>query len=284
MNTFSFNRFFKTLNWYVRVNMKSLLMWTISSAVGVFLGEVFMITMGAFRGAQEMTNAFSSIGAFAFIIVMLIMVATVASKLNKKGMREAFLMLPANNLEKYLTLVVFSSVICVICIFAAMAAGDTLRMGVMWLMGNWWESALPDLIKSLTIDFNSGSTITYTTSFVVMRGLSIITIIAWIHSLFLLGGTLLRKYAFVASGLSMLLSIWLYVWMYKTLDLNTNHVVEKFVEDGVQHTVLSAGQLYYITVLVTTLLAVFNYRAAFRIFKGYQLITNKWTNFDILKR
>ena len=284
MNNFSINRFWKTLSWYTRVNMQRLLMWTIGTAVVVFFGELLMIRMSNFLHSGEMVVVFSAMGCAAFIVVLLLMVASITSEINKKGKREAFLMLPANNLEKYLTLVVFSSVICVICIFAAMAAGDTLRMGVMWLIGNWWESALPDLIKSLTIDFNSGSTITYTTSFVVMRGLSIITIIAWIHSLFLLGGTLLRKYAFVASGLAMLLSIRLYAWMYWTLDLNTNHVVEEFVEDGVQHAVLSAGQLYYITVLVTTLLAVFNYRAAFRIFKGYQLITNKWTNYDILKR
>ena len=284
MNNFSINRFWKTLSWYTRVNMQRLLMWTIGTAVVVFFGELLMIWMSNFLHSGEMVMVFSAMGRAAFTVVLLLMVASITSGINKKGKREAFLMLPANNLEKFMALVIYSSVISIVCIFLAMVVGDTLRMGVMWLIGNWWESTLPDLIKSLTIDFNSDSTITYTTSFVVMRGLSIITVIAWIHSLFLLGGTLLRKYAFVASGLAMLLSIRLYAWMYKTLDLNTNHVVEEFVEDGVLHAVLSAGQLYYITVLVTTLLAVFNYRAAFRIFKGYQLITNKWTNYDILKR
>ena len=284
MNNFSINRFWKTLSWYTRVNMQRLLMWTIGTAVVVFFGELLMIWMSNFLHSGEMVMVFSAMGRAAFTVVLLLMVASITSGINKKGKREAFLMLPANNLEKFMALVIYSSVISIVCIFLAMVVGDTLRMGVMWLIGNWWESTLPDLIKSLTIDFNSDSTITYTTSFVVMRGLSIITVIAWIHSLFLLGGTLLRKYAFVASGLAMLLSIRLYAWMYKTLDLNTNHVVEEFVEDGVLHAVLSAGQLYYITVLVTTLLAVFNYRAAFRIFKGFQIITNKWTNYDILKR
>jgi hypothetical protein len=36
--------------------------------------------------------------------------------------------------------------------------------------------------------------------------------------------------------------------------------------------------------VVLPLLAVINYWASFHIFKGFQLITNKWTNYDILKR
>ena len=40
----------------------------------------------------------------------------------------------------------------------------------------------------------------------------------------------------------------------------------------------------YAVSVVLPLLAVFNYWMSFRIFKGFQLITNKWTNYDILKR
>jgi len=32
------------------------------------------------------------------------------------------------------------------------------------------------------------------------------------------------------------------------------------------------------------LLTCFNYWASFHVFKHFELITNKWTNYDILKR
>ena len=40
----------------------------------------------------------------------------------------------------------------------------------------------------------------------------------------------------------------------------------------------------YILAILLPLLSVFNYWASFHIFKNFQLITNKWTNYDILKR
>ena len=39
MNSFSFNRFGKTLRWVMAVNFRTLLMWTIGSVVAVFVGE-----------------------------------------------------------------------------------------------------------------------------------------------------------------------------------------------------------------------------------------------------
>jgi hypothetical protein len=40
----------------------------------------------------------------------------------------------------------------------------------------------------------------------------------------------------------------------------------------------------YILAVLLPLFAVFNYWASFRIFKNFQLITNKWLNYDFHKR
>ena len=43
------------------------------------------------------------------------------------------------------------------------------------------------------------------------------------------------------------------------------------------------GALGYFLTVALPLLSIFNYLASFHIFKGFQLITNKWTNYDFHK-
>ena len=54
--------------------------------------------------------------------------------------------------------------------------------------------------------------------------------------------------------------------------------------DGDKYVSQEVGFFAYVLAVVLPLLSIFNYWAAFHIFKGFQLITNKWTNYDILKR
>ena len=293
MNNFKIKQFWKTLSWYVRVNMKTLLIWIVGAVSYVFVGEMLMLSFGAYSHPYPMIRDFAAIGGGTFMIVMLVMIASVTTGINKKNAREAFLMLPATNLEKYLALVTYTSVICTLCFFAAMIAGDTLRMVCMWLKDaqdvcegsyQWWSSAIPQLFDNLIPSFSPGPNTTYTTGLMVMQYLSCISVLAWIHSLFLLGGTLLRKNAFAFSSLLLILSVWLYLWTYRTIGMDTYHVTHQLAGGTVEHTILGAGYGLFMTVLFASCLSLFNYWASFRIFKGFQFITNKYTNYDILKR
>ena len=114
MNTFSFNRFGKTLRWVMAVNFRTLLMWTIGSVVAVFVGELMAAEMGHYS-AYEMVYKFGTMGSALFILVSLIMASTIVSSVNEKRKRQAFLMMPSTNLEKFLSLLVYTSVICVAC-------------------------------------------------------------------------------------------------------------------------------------------------------------------------
>lgn len=295
MNNFSIKQFWKTLSWYVRVNMKTLLIWIVGAVGYVFVGEMLMLSLGTYSHPYPLIQDFAAIGVGTFLVATLVMISSVTTGVNKKSTREAFLMLPASNLEKYLALVAYTSVICTLCFFASMIVGDTLRMGCMWLKNayssaylagdyQWWSSALPKLLDNLTPSFTHGVNCTHTKSFVLMQHLCFFTTLAWIHSLFLLGGTLLRRNAFVFSGILMILSVWLYMWTYRTMGVDTYHVTHQIVENVVEHTTLGVGIGLIMSVLLTSCLALFNYWASFRIFKGFQLITNKWMNYDILKR
>ena len=127
-----------------------------------------------------------------------------------------------------------------------------------------WSSALPKLIENLTPNVLDPDSYRRTWFYNAMNIFVIFAIAVWNLSLMTICGTLLRKYAFVVASLIIILcSI---VW-----------------KDGV-HYESEVGALAYVLAVLLPALAVFNYWASFHIFKHFELITNKWTNYDIFKR
>ena len=298
MNSFSFNRFGKTLRWVMAVNSRTLLMWTIGSVVAVFAGELMTAEMRNLS-AYEMVNLYGTMGSALFVLVSLIMASTIVSSVNEKRKRQAFLMMPSTNLEKYLSLLVYTSVICVACISLALVLGDCLRMA--WFKAasffvvhqvqasvsdpvetyHGWSSALPKLIENLTPNVLDPDSDRRTWFYNAMNIFVIFAIVVWNLSLMVICGTLLRKYAFVVASLIIILCSVLLSW--------TIHHFGLFLfwgdvwKDGI-HYESEVGALAYVLAVLLPVLTVVNYWASFHIFKHFELITNKWTNYDILKR
>ena len=298
MNSFSFNRFGKTLRWVMAVNFRTLLMWTIGSVVAVFVGELMTAEIGKYS-AYEMVDLYGTMGSALFILVSLIMASTIVSSVNEKRKRQAFLMMPSTNLEKYLSLLVYTSVICVACVLLAFVLGDCLRMAWFKMQSYFveyqvqvsvsdpaetyhgWSSALPKLIENLTPNVLDPDSYRRSWFYNAMNIFVIFAIAVWNLSLMTICGTLLRKYAFVVASLIIILCSILLSW--------TIHHFGLFLfwgdvwKDGV-HYESEVGALAYVLAVLLPALAVFNYWASFHIFKHFELITNKWTNYDIFKR
>ena len=223
MNSFSFNRFGKTLRWVMAVNFRTLLMWTIGSVVAVFVGELMTAEIGRYS-ADEMVRLYGTMGCVLFILVSLIMASTIVSSVNEKRKRQAFLMIPSTNLEKFLSLLVYTSVICVACVLLAFVLGDCLRMAWFWIkihsfsteyqvsvIGDpaetyhGWSSALPKLIENLTPNVLDPDSYRRSWFYNAMNIFVIFAIAVWNLSLMVICGTLLRKYAFVVASLIIIL-------------------------------------------------------------------------------
>lgn len=296
MNTFCFNRFGKMLRWVLSVNKRRILYAMAASVVGVFIAEMILLRMSGLDSPFRMLNQYGQVGAALFALVSLILVSTIMSSVNEKRQREAFLMLPSSNLEKFLSLMTYTSVVCVLGVFLAFVLGDSLRMAWFWISGPytevetsvmgapvetyyWWSSAIPKMMDNLTPHILGADSCNW--FYLVMSIVVIAAIAVWTHSLLIIGGTLLRKYSFVASMLVFILFVWLLSWTIHHFGL---YLFWSDVWKDGHHYTSEVGLLAYILAILLPLLAVFNYWASFHIFKNFQLITNKWTNYDILKR
>ena len=308
MNSFDIKRFGQTLRWVLSVNLRKMLLWFTGSVLAVFLGEILFQQMNSYSGGPEsMLHNFSQFLVLILIVVSLIMISSIVSSINEKRKREAFLMLPASNSEKYLSLVIYSTFICIVCAFLAIVLGDSLRMLAYWatdyegpvypdgsyLYSNyddvtggqvcWWSSALPKMLKELTPDIVNRGYENYPTDLVVIQLLFIYGGILWIHSLYTLGGTLLRKYSFVGTSVLMLLIVVLFVRLIKVLGWTLFHTQWNWDSGSAVLESYEIGIAGWVTAILFPILSVLNYWASFHIFKGFQLITNKWFNYDFHK-
>ena len=309
MNNFNINRFGQTFRWVVATNFRNFIAWTLGAAVGVFLMEMILVALNIHSDGGNyvplLYSTISQICQIALIIFVLVALSTGFADYQKKAKREAFLMLPSTNLEKFLAVVIYVTVVWSLAGFLAFAVGDTLRMAVRALaFGNEWYSLVPkvlDMFSEMIPTFDDGMMI-YTISFKVCTPIFLVGLFVWIHSTYILGGTLLRKYAFVLSSLVIISVFLLLAWLINKFNLNVFYVdtmidgqsLEALRQSGaldtdgeipaksvqVFHKVAPLG--YLITVALP-ILSIINYWASFHIFKGFQLITNKWTNYDFYK-
>lgn len=309
MNSFNINRFGQTFRWVVATNFRNFLAWTLGAGVGAFLMEMIFIALKIHPdGGNYVPLLYSSISQIcqiALVIFVLVAFSTGFADYQKKPRREAFLMLPSTNLEKFLAVVIYVTVVWSLAGFLAFAVGDTLRMAVRALAcGNEWYSLVPrvlDLFGEMIPPFDEGGMMIQTIPYKVCAPIFLVGLLVWIHSTYILGGTLLRKYAFVVSSLVIILAFLLMAWLIYKFNLNVFYVdtlidgqsLEALRQAGaltdgevpaesiqVLHKVAPLG--YFFTVALP-IISIFNYWASFHIFKGFQLITNKWTNYDFYK-
>ena len=302
MKRFNINRFGKTLRWVVSVNFRKLLLWFAGSVLAVFLGEIVFKVMNPYGGPDSMLRDFSQFLTMILILVSLIMASSIVSNINEKRKREAFLMLPASNLEKFLSLLVYSTVICIACAFLAIVLGDALRMLSYWAVGYrgmpyedgmyynsvtidatgetyyWWSSVIPMLIE--TIIPNVVASASLPVDYIVVQLAFIIGMILWVHSTYILGGTLLRKYSFVGTSVFVILLDTLIIRLIIASGMTMFHT-QWYNGELIEYEI---GVVSWIIAFVSPILSALNYWASFQIFKRFELITNKWMNYDIFKR
>ena len=281
MKDFDIKRFCKTFRWVFSVNFRDLAIWSLGLAVGLFLVNTIMLTLRS--GDNHDGLGYVTFNVIYVIVSYLVCLGSIFVPYTKKGKREALLMLPATNLEKYLAIVLYVTVIGGLAIFLGFALGDTLRMVVRSVFyGDRWMTMIPavwDILTPSIYPANGHCDVVEPMSYLLIHFISVVGSFVWVHSLYMLGGTLLRKYAFVFTSLFGIALLLLLTWLMKQMSISMSQTV--YIDDQYVR-VVNASE--YVFCVIEYVLIVFNYWASYRVFKGFQLITNKWMNYDLLKR
>ncbi len=225
-------------------------------------------------------------GIFVMMTAFAFLASYVTSFISEKRRRTAFLALPATNAEKYLSLITYTSVIFLCAVFLALVAGDSLRMLFCWIRYHSdttpdeyykWYSSVLTMSKRLFHNFVPLYA-RYETWFMVMKFIITITFISWTHSLYTLGGTVLRKYSFVIVTALFISCFAIFIEINQKY--NFNWFEEEWIEKAGFYYAYSKeiGVEPYILSVLLPLLTVFNYWASYRTFKGLQVINHKWIN------
>lgn len=278
MEKFSFKRFFRVLNWFLRTNSKQLLMWFAGAATCVFLMQMIVTCTGIVvktAGGNVNTMGFTpeyykhallvvrSVLMVGMSIASLFVLSGVFRQLNKKQKAISFLMLPAANKEKYWVLLVYVTVAWTLCLFLGYVVADVLRMVIVPMFKDLpYVSTLTD--SNLFFVVTEGHVVQKITASIY----SLITII-WVHSCYIAAGSVFRKNGFVIASAGLLLIVALFenVWIK-----NFGSLIS--VEDNT----LSVNYLVWVVVFVLLAWTVYNYRLSYRLFKNFQVINNKRTN------
>lgn len=277
MEKFNIKRFGQTFKWLFCENSNRLLLWLLGLTLGFMMIDSFLI-WSMQQVPQDVKNIqqegidyqtaalYGVIGFCIFIAIIVIHLgySRIFARLKTKQKRIAYLTLPATNAERYLASLLFVLIVFPLCVLWALILGDTLRMFIFGMTGGEWQSAVPYLFKENMLflpRFSSWN------KFVAWMMDS--SVLLWICSLYILGGTWFRRHAFfIVTGAIIALFIIVAVFIPRA---------SFFIPNASNPTTIISAIVYPL-ILIFIVAAIFNFWWSYKIFKRFQIITSKWTN------
>lgn len=275
MEQFDIKRFGKLLKWWAITNKTALIKLVGGVFIFTFLAEaLWMIsvfyqendTLALMMEQQFVSNiAGMMIAAFAFCVTF--SGCYMSFGLNKKQSREAFLMVPATQLEKYMLRWLYVVIIIPVALFLSFVLADTLRMILMFILGpHEWISVLSHFFQSNMFIVENGHQ-------VWMVPVLAFSLLLFFQSFYILGGILFRHHQFILTSVAGILLMVAFISF--TSWLTRNMTIEMFDTYNGEFVVNASA---YVATAISLLFAVLNYVLSFFFFKRMQIINNKWLN------
>lgn len=217
-------------------------------------------------------------GSFMFIsfIIFIFCGSRIFIGMKTKASRSLFLMLPATNMEKFISRLLYTVVGTFLMIVASWMIADIIQLVFsLFLTPGMQGSLVGKAFEELFLNNNLDSS-----HFIVRNGTSVLgqtfpvgmvlfSLTLFTHSFFTLGGTVFRKSATLLTICSS------FILMFATA------MISSFVDEEVlRHLVQSMepNTFGWLMVNVFLLLSVFNYWVSYKLFTHMQIINNKWFN------
>ena len=217
-------------------------------------------------------------GLFMFMsfIIFFFCGSRIFINMKTKASRSLFLMLPATNMEKFISRLLYTVVGTSLMIFASWMIADIIQFVFsLFLTPGMQGSLVARAFEQLFLKNNFDSS-----HFVVRNGTSVLgqtfpvgmfllSLTIFNHSFFTLGGTIFRK---SATLLTICSSFILMILMALISSFVDDDVLVHFVQS------MQPNTFGWLMVNVFLLLSVFNYWASYKLFTHMQIINNKWFN------
>ena len=285
MNTFNFNRFSQALKCQFLVERKTWIRLFGIFTLVMFVANLFWTRvqgssyayMAEQWSAEDLFRTYNyyvehsvTFGIFFFCIAMLFGATGMFSQMKDTRTRSAYLLWPVSNLEKYVISFLLNFVFMAVLTVVAFMLADTLRVFVDWLTGRIIIWGIPKLAEPFQKD---AAFDTWQTTWMFF------TWVFYIHSLYIVGGTLFRRQQFLLTSATIAVVAILLVMILNQIDYSVDI---KFITGTWDEKTNTYNQtfypLFYILHSVLCALIVFHYWVSYKLFTRMQVINNKWLN------
>lgn len=274
MKNFDMNRFGRTLRWSALMTKKEAL--TNLASMTFAFAVLAVVQVMSSRNVPDIVaehnfQSFTSFALFVFLIICSIGGCWIFSNMKTKEQRITFKMLPATDLEKFVARALYATIVWWLMAFVAFCLADLFRMLVSLIAGvSITGSAVPLFLSMIfantNVSINSLNTndVAFATAIFVMAHAWAF----WVHSLYILGGTLFRRRQFVQTTLA-----------HCVIGLVFTPILINFVDTSyavaLRETIIS---MVWVAAVVFIVWGLVDWWLSYRIFRRMQVINNKWLN------
>ncbi len=284
--TFDLHRFGMVLRWDLLTNWKSYFYSIAGLAIGIIMLSISMLYSfphSYFIVERDLNYYYecrmTGFLAAIFILFIFISACNIFSNMKTKLQRESFMMLPANNLEKYAARFLMMSIGSIIMMLIATLIADFVQFVLSFFMTPGYHasiigSSLSQIYKAATDAGNNPISILawqYKIDAAIL-GWSFLTMI---YSFCLLGGTFFRKQPIILTAVSGIIIFMIIGYCGSELEEWGAFDFFKHLNYDNPGTSLCMAIFWSVIFLA---LAAFNYWASYKLFTRMQVICNKWIN------
>ena len=284
--TFDLHRFGMVLRWDLLTNWKSYFYSIAGLAIGIIMLSISMLYSfphSHFIVEGDLGNYYEGnmTGFLAAIVILFFFISpcNIFSNMKTKLQRENFMMLPANNLEKYAARFLMMSVGSILMMLIATLIADFVQFVLSFFMTPGYHASI--IGSSLSLIYKA-ATNTGDNPISILAGQYKIdaAILGWsfltmIYSFCLLGGTFFRKQPIILTAVSGIIIFMIIGYCGSELEEWGAFDFFKHFNYDNPGTSLCIAIFWSVVFLA---LAAFSLWASYKLFTRMQVICNKWIN------
>lgn len=272
-NNFQFSRLLMVMRWDVFTNLKTYLNMTLGMTFALLpflIMQLYQLSKQYQLSPDTIDLSYWGMSQYVLMIssiAMYMMATQIFMVMKTNGQREQFLMLPASNLEKYISRFLFSTLGAAIAMLTAIVVSDLVQLIFSFLLlpGHHQSVCLSTMALLWKIWTTFIENIDSTGA--LLLSLLIVTCGVLVHSFFILCGTLFRKHTIVVTTILFIAMTYLVIYVIESVP-------------GTITTCLNHGDNSWLFSLLIAelLLGGFQYWLSYKVFTRMQVICNKWIN------